>query len=331
MSADRNKRQLFERTRLFEQLVESGFTDWAVRLQQQCDERFARSTHGTFGEWTAAWRSLPDVRECAFHASGPTVRVTTDQVIDNTSLRKSLMGFHPWRKGPFQLFDTFIDCEWRSDLKWDRVVGCVDFHDKRVLDVGCGNGYYGWRMLDAGARLVIGCDPFLLYVAQFEVLRKYAPLPERHFVIPVGDSELPDNLRFFDISLSMGVLYHRTSPIDHLLKMASTLRAGGVLILETLVLDTTTAEVLVPEGRYAKMRNVWFIPSIALLETWLRRCGFQQIEVRDLSTTTPQEQRKTEWMTFESLSDFLSPDDSSLTIEGYPAPRRALLTATVTH
>jgi tRNA (mo5U34)-methyltransferase len=32
-------------------------------------------------------------------------------------------------------------------------------------------------------------------------------------------------------------------------------------------------------------------------------------------------------MQFQSLADFLDPDDHSRTIEGYPAPRRALLRA----
>jgi tRNA (mo5U34)-methyltransferase len=32
-------------------------------------------------------------------------------------------------------------------------------------------------------------------------------------------------------------------------------------------------------------------------------------------------------MTFQSLADFLDPDDSSKSIEGYPAPRRAILIA----
>ena len=37
------------------------------------------------------------------------------------------------------------------------------------------------------------------------------------------------------------------------------------------------------------------------------------------------EQRKTDWMTFESYSDFIDPSDPSKTIEGYPAPLRVFL------
>jgi tRNA (mo5U34)-methyltransferase len=49
--------------------------------------------------------------------------------------------------------------------------------------------------------------------------------------------------------------------------------------------------------------------------------------VVDVNVTSTQEQRSTEWMSFHSLENFLDPDDHSKTIEGYPAPRRAIITA----
>lgn len=237
------------------------------------------------------------------------------------------MAFHPWRKGPFRFLGWEIDTEWRSDWKWERLAGQVSFSNRCVLDVGCGNGYYGWRAQQAGARFVLGCDPFLLYLMQFEVFRRYAP-QDTHHVVPVTDDELPDAMEAFDITLSMGVLYHRTSPIDHLKTLWGTLRPGGTLILETLILpDAGDSEVLVPEGRYAQMRNVWFLPSIPLLTRWLRRTRFESIEILDVSRTTTREQRSTPWMTFHSLADFLEPGNPLKTIEGYPGPVRAVLKA----
>jgi tRNA (mo5U34)-methyltransferase len=86
--------------------------------------------------------------------------------------------------------------------------------------------------------------------------------------------------------------------------------------------------VLVPEDRYARMGNVWFLPSCATLETWLKKMKFQNIELIDINTTSSDEQRSTEWMTYHSLTNFLDPKDNSKTIEGYPAPQRAIITAT---
>ena len=92
-----------------------------------------------------------------------------------------------------------------------------------VLDVGCGNGYYGWRMLEAGASFVLGLDPFLLYVMQFEFLRRYAPDNTPHFLLPLADDALTNAPALFDIAVSMGVLYHRASPIEHLQLLWNTL------------------------------------------------------------------------------------------------------------
>jgi tRNA (mo5U34)-methyltransferase len=144
----------------------------------------------------------------------------------------------------------------------------------------------------------------------------------------LGIEDLPANLQGFDTVFSMGVFYHRQSPFAHLAELKGALRKGGELVLETLVIEGKADQVLVPEGRYAKMRNVWFIPTTLTLAGWLRRAGFQNIRLIDSSPTSSAEQHATDWMRFESLNDFLDPEDTTRTVEGYPAPRRAILLAT---
>ena len=51
------------------------------------------------------------------------------------------------------------------------------------------------------------------------------------------------------------------------------------------------------------------------------------MRIVDACVTSTDEQRRTEWMTTESLADFLDPRDSSKTVEGYPAPLRAVIIA----
>ena len=85
--------------------------------------------------------------------------------------------------------------------------------------------------------------------------------------------------------------------------------------------------MLVPGDRYAQMRNVYFIPSAEALKCWLEKCGFVDVKIADMCVTSLDEQRRTDWMTSESLAEFLDPNDRSKTIEGYPAPLRAVLTA----
>lgn len=322
------ERLLFDRESLYQTLERIGQNDWSQQLRAQCAQRLTPELHGKMPGWIEAWEHLPWPQSIQWGATGPAVTVVSSAaVVAFDELKKLLLCFHPWRKGPFELFGVEIDTEWRSNLKWDRIAAAINFEGKRVLDVGCGNGYYGWRMLDVGAELVVGCDPFPLYLMQYEVLRRYAPRPERHFVLPLIDEELPDNLAAFDITLSMGVLYHRPQPLDHLSKLYQTLLPGGQLVLETLIIESAAENVLSPPGRYAKMKNIGLIPRLPLLLRWLHEAGFVDIQTIDVTRTTTLEQRRTPWMTFESLSDFLDPHDPTLTIEGHPAPVRAVVTA----
>ena len=126
----------------------------------------------------------------------------------------------------------------------------------------------------------------------------------------------------------MGVLYHQRSPVDHLRQLRDTLRPGGQLVLETIFVPGDEGYSCTPVDRYARMKNVWMLPTITELETWLLRSGFRDIELIDTAVTTTDEQRSTEWMTFESLAEALDPVDPTKTVEGWPAPRRVVVTAT---
>ena len=245
---------------------------------------------------------------------------------ERSRLRNGLTQLKPWRKGPFSLFDVELDAEWRSDKKWARVAPHVDLGGKLVLDIGCGNGYYGWRMLAAGAERVVGLEPYPLYNFQHAAIKRFAP-DAPNFVIPGSDQLLFGAPAIFDVTFSMGVLYHCRNAIGHLDWLRRALKPGGQLVLETLVVSGDSQTMFFPPGRYAKMRNVWFIPSSALLCSMLARCGFKQTQVIDETVTTIEEQRATDWMDYESLVDFLDPQDARQTIEGHPRPRRAVVVA----
>ena len=102
-------------------------------------------------------------------------------------------------------------------------------------------------------------------------------------------------------------------------------RTGGQIVLETLILEGESKNTLVPGGRYARMRNVHAIPTLDVLQDWLEQAGLPDIQVLDVSRTTTDEQRSTDWMTFDSLQECLDADNQALTIEGHPAPVRAAL------
>ena len=287
--------------------------------------------YGDIPRWKQSLDALPDIEISHVDMASSSVRagvaVDCDEA-QSIQLHEALMGLHPWRKGPFSVAGIDIDTEWRSDFKWDRLKDKIQSLDgRRVLDVGCGSGYHCWRMAAAGAELVVGIDPTPLFVMQYWAMQKYLQNPNV-WVVPMRMEALPEKLKTFDTVFSMGILYHRRSPFDHLQELRDALVSGGQLVLETLVIEGDDGEVLVPEGRYSKMGNVWFIPSVPTLCSWLAKMKFSDIEVIDISTTTAEEQHATDWMTFHSLTDFLDPNDSTKTAEGHPAPRRVVVVAT---
>ena len=311
-------------TGLFDRLRDAGFEHWVKQLASRQSEWFVE--HGDFPRWFKALSQLPEIENV--RAYFDRAAVTLEGVCENqTLLQESLTGLIPWRKGPYQFADVVVDTEWRSALKWQKLSPYIgSLTNKRVLDIGCGNGYHCWRMLDQLPDLVLGIEPSVLFNLQFQALQKYLQMTEIH-LLPIGIEAMPVDMGWFDTVFSMGVLYHRKSPIEHLYQLKGLLAPGGELCLETLVINNAYGNVLVPDGRYAKMNNVWFLPNPDELAKWVARCGFQDIRIIDISVTTSEEQRSTEWMQFESLADSLDANNMGLTVEGLPAPRRAILLA----
>ena len=313
---------------LAQALESCGLGPSADAIGRMIRDGLAPGRHGRLTLWLDAVSALPAAIPSAvsLDADVVTIGIRENLTLDGRArLRGCLEQLIPWRKGPFDLFGTLIDSEWRSDLKWNRVaseIGSLEGHT--ILDVGASNGYYAWRMAGAGARLIIGVDPTLVYVAQYLALARY--LPEQPvFVIPVRVEKLPAAATGFDTVFSMGVIYHQREPYAHLRELHRRLRTGGQLVLETLIVPD--GPTIYPKDRYARMRNVWAVPSLDALRSWLEQTGFGEIRLIDVTTTTSHEQRRTEWMPFGSLAQALDPSDPTKTVEGHAAPRRALLLA----
>jgi tRNA (mo5U34)-methyltransferase len=319
---------------LFAALSAHGSSGWRDWLTTRWHALVTDTRNADLPRWQAAVEALPAVAPSLLALAADTVTFGAQGDLDDaarSALRENLRALHPWRKGPFDFFGVHIDTEWRSDWKWQRVAPhLAPLAGRRVLDVGCGSGYHLWRMRGDGAAFVLGIDPALLYFAQFAAAKNYAPAEPVYFA-PVKLEDLPLHGGTFDTVFSMGVIYHRRDPLTHLAELAAALREGGELVLETLVVEGDENTILRPADRYAQMRNVLAIPSPAVLLRWLAEAGFCDARIVDVTPTSTEEQRKTDWMTFLSLADFLDPSDATRTVEGHPAPVRAVAIAHKPH
>ena len=303
----------------------AGHPQWPDLMEAA---RARLSRHGDLPRWSEALLTLPDLQPTTAHLAHPVGAAGPIGEEERARLRRGLLGLHPWRKGPFDLFGVHVESEWRSDMKWRRIARALGTLDgQQVLDVGCGNGYFGWRMLEAGAEAVLGVDPSVLFFLQHLAVSRYlGPLVHRpHILLPLSFESMPPVSH--DLVLSMGVIYHRPDPAAHVDMLARQVRPGGRLLLESLVVESGPDLVPGRQQRYARMRNVSVVPRVDTMVAWLRDAGLVDVEVVDVSRTTPEEQRSTRWMTFESLAQALDPDDPTRTVEGHPAPVRAAVLA----
>lgn len=265
-------------------------------------------------------KSLPILEcECKF---GDTIEIssnTTDEI--KHLVYETALSLKPWRKGPFEILQTFIDAEWRSFVKFNILKPHLKLENKVICDAGCNNGYYLFRMLEFNPSKLVGFDPSIWAYLQFQLVNHFVNSKIKFELL--GVEHLPYFEHKFDTIFCLGVLYHRSDPLKCLKELKISLNSGGEVFLDTMIIDSDQEIALVPNKTYAKISNIYFIPSIKALQNWCERAKFRDFELLGVKKTTLQEQRKTNWIDGESLGDFLSKDDENFTLEGYDAPKRA--------
>jgi tRNA (mo5U34)-methyltransferase len=284
-----------------------------------------------FLRYREPWEDVKHLRASKLDLQGDVVKIGRREDInpeDHERVYALMRNFMPWRKGPFSVFDIDIDAEWQSQRKWDRLLPEIpDMQGKVIADIGCNNGYYMFRMAAHQPKFVLGFEPYVQHYFTFSALRSFAGLDNLGIDL-LGIEDLPLFPTCFDIIFCLGILYHRPSPIDALRDLHAALQPGGCLLIESQAISGEQSLALFPEKTYAKVPGTWFVPTASCLHNWLARAGFNQIKCFCSHPMSSTEQRKTEWMTFESYEDFIDKNDPELTIEGYPAPWRVFFKAT---
>jgi len=244
------------------------------------------------------------------------------EAYDASKVYKTMRDFMPWRKGPFEIFGINIDAEWRSERKWNRVLPELpDLQDKIVADIGCNNGYYMFRMARHDPKLVLGFEPYLQHYFAFKTLNSFAGIRNLSAEL-LGVEHITLFPNCFDVVFLMGILYHRSSPVDVLRDIRTAMNPEGVLIVESQGIPGDEPVALFPEHRYAKVPGTYFVPTGACLANWLSRAGFSDVQIFYSHPMSSEEQRRTEWMVFESYENFIDSSEPALTVEGHPAPVR---------
>jgi tRNA (mo5U34)-methyltransferase len=271
-------------------------------------------------------RNLPEIKSIT-NISSDKVTVTFDasDVSLISEITNLAIAMKPWRKGPFLINSLFIDSEWQSFIKYNLLRPHFNLKDKVVGDIGCNNGYYLFKMLEDKPAKLVGFDPSALFFTQFSFINHFIKSDIIYELLGVEHLGLYEHK--FDTLFCLGVLYHRSDPVATLKSLYKGLNSGGELILDTFMIDGDDDVALVPNDRYSKIPNVYFVPTVSALSNWCKKAGFSTVEILDIKATDATEQRKTSWIDGQSLEDFLDSSDITKTIEGYPAPKRVYIRA----
>ncbi|MCL4154410.1 UNVERIFIED_CONTAM: hypothetical protein GTU68_039767, partial [Idotea baltica] len=157
--------------------------------------------------------------------------------------------------------DVFLDSEWRAYLKWNQIKSKIgSLEGQNVLDIGCANGYYMFRMLHDNPRFVLGVDPSDRSWFQFMLMQNFIQSKKLQFEM-FGVENVHLFPEFFDTVFCMGIIYHQRSPIDMLLQVKKSIRKDGLLVLKSMALPGDDEYALCVSDRYSKMHNVYYIPT----------------------------------------------------------------------
>src|SRR5699024_5558842 len=105
----------------------------------------------------------------------------------------------------------------------------------------------------------------------------------------------------------MGILYHRTDPLETLRLCAQALDRGGKLLIETIIIPGQDSSAIFVPKRYAGAKGFYWLPTERCLHAWIRRSNLRVLEQSEAIPTTSEEQRSTHWRHGDSLPEGLDP------------------------
>jgi SAM-dependent methyltransferase len=180
----------------------------------------------------------------------------------------------------------------------------------RVLDIGCNAGYDTFLMSSLGAIEAVGLEPHGFY-HQACFLNAVYDIPWVSFMNLGWEDLDPRFFGGFDFVNCQGLIYHVKKPMLLIEKLASIMRPGATLLMETHVLLETSSQAQFVEGPFWGDESYWWIFGDQCLMGMLRSSGFKDVR-----------------MPLKAACDSRNPLNPKVTVEGHPAGARAWFVAT---
>jgi len=159
-------------------------------------------------------------------------------------------------------------------------VSAESVRGKRVLDIGCNDGFMCLMFERLGAH-VVGIDG--IYSDGLKYVQEHLKPEFRFYCIDLLSPSFYE-LGRFDIVLYFGVLYHTVYPFEQMLRVAGACRQGAEVFVETSYCNLTGYEdqptlIFNYDGQIVPDRTSPVLPSIKWVERTLSHVGFEGISV----------------------------------------------------
>lgn len=228
-------------------------------------------------------------RNAATAVLAPAIKSQSDHLVETVeaNIRRRVL-LEPYWFHRIELFPGFHTPGW-SDAAREKLpyFGLpADLSGKRVLDVGCAEGFFSFEAERRGAREVIGIDSFPEGIRRFNLVKEALQSNATSFLMNVYDLD-PSTLGTFDLVLFFGVFYHLKHPqlaLERIFRVCV-----GEMLFQTFVQDEPGIAgpwaKFCPHGLMSGPNNEHYDPTIfwlfnpACCIAMLDHLGFENIEV----------------------------------------------------
>jgi tRNA (mo5U34)-methyltransferase len=236
----------------------------------------------------------------------------TTQQHTSDELRELFDSLKPW----LHLIDvhgvpTKTEPAWGEYLEhprhlWEEVSELLpDLAGKRVLDVGCNDGFFLFACRRLGAEEVVGIETDEHFVNHAALVNRLLDLGGI-IVHRMSAYDIGETLGRFDVTLALGLIYHLKSPLFFFERVAPI--TSSMIVVETAVRnsneDRANRERGVPgapamdfiENPPAQLHPEggpnWWVPNTECVQAMLRACGFSHTTVASEFILTPGPDRE---------------------------------------
>jgi SAM-dependent methyltransferase len=178
------------------------------------------------------------------------------------------------------------------------------FAGKRVLDLGCLEGYFSVECALQGAT-VLGVEGKIINVKKCEFVKSVLRLDDVTFVKDDAMRVTRERYGSFDVVLALGLLYHLEDPFSFLANMAEL--CEGFMLLDTHVALLDDAEAVPPgwEIELSPLKEFAFRGETYRGRLYREFAPSDTTVVKEFSITSSLENELSVWLTEASLVDLL--------------------------